>query len=171
MRHAATPWAPPTSEQVGLIGTHWSKGWIIENNVISHSRCTGITLGKYSDEWDNEGSSAAAFTETISLALKNGWNWEDIGRHMIRNNRITHCEQAGIVGSMGAINSKIVGNVIHDIHVQCTFAGKEMAGIKLHGPLDLSGNRIYRTFRGIWLDWMTQGLRVSRNLHYQKRGR
>ena len=37
MRHAATPWAPPTSEQVGLIGTHWSKGWIIENNVISHS--------------------------------------------------------------------------------------------------------------------------------------
>jgi len=26
MRHAATPWAPPTAEQVGLVGTHWSKG-------------------------------------------------------------------------------------------------------------------------------------------------
>jgi alpha-L-arabinofuranosidase len=33
MRHAATPWAPPTAEQIGLIGTHWSKGWIIEDNV------------------------------------------------------------------------------------------------------------------------------------------
>ena len=33
MRDAATPWAPPTAEQIGLIGTHWSKGWIIENNV------------------------------------------------------------------------------------------------------------------------------------------
>ncbi|MGB2862131.1 MAG: DUF1565 domain-containing protein, partial [Sedimentisphaerales bacterium] len=32
MMHAATPWAPPTAEQIGLIGTHWSKGWIIENN-------------------------------------------------------------------------------------------------------------------------------------------
>jgi alpha-L-arabinofuranosidase len=46
MRHAATPWAPPTAEQIGLIGTHWSKGWIIENNVVSHSICSGISLGK-----------------------------------------------------------------------------------------------------------------------------
>jgi len=50
LEHAATNWAPPTAEQVGLIGTHWSKGWIIENNTISHSRCVGITLGKYGDE-------------------------------------------------------------------------------------------------------------------------
>ncbi len=44
--HAATQWAAPTAEQIGLIGTHWSKGWIIENNVISDSKCSGITLGK-----------------------------------------------------------------------------------------------------------------------------
>ncbi len=53
LRHAATPWAPPTAEQVGLVGTHWSKDWIIENNTISHSTCSGIALGKYGDEWDN----------------------------------------------------------------------------------------------------------------------
>jgi len=46
MSQAATQWAPPTAEQIGLLGTHWSKGWIIENNEISHSRCVGITLGK-----------------------------------------------------------------------------------------------------------------------------
>jgi hypothetical protein len=31
LEHAATPWAPPTAEQVGLIDTHWSKGWIINH--------------------------------------------------------------------------------------------------------------------------------------------
>jgi len=49
MMHAATPWSPPTAEQIGLIGTHWSKGWIIENNDIRYSVCTGITLGKHGD--------------------------------------------------------------------------------------------------------------------------
>ena len=29
LEQAATPWAPPTAEQIGLIGTHWSRGWII----------------------------------------------------------------------------------------------------------------------------------------------
>ncbi|TFH27970.1 MAG: DUF1565 domain-containing protein, partial [Bacteroidia bacterium] len=27
MSQAATQWAPPSAEQVGIIGTHWSKGW------------------------------------------------------------------------------------------------------------------------------------------------
>jgi hypothetical protein len=46
MSQAATQWAAPTAEQIGLLGTHWSKGWIIEDNVISNSKCSGITLGK-----------------------------------------------------------------------------------------------------------------------------
>ena len=45
MCHAATQWAPPTAEQPGLVGPHWSKGWIIEDNVIHDSRCSGISLG------------------------------------------------------------------------------------------------------------------------------
>ena len=43
---AATQWAAPTAEQIGMVATHWNKGWIIENNVISDSKCVGITLGK-----------------------------------------------------------------------------------------------------------------------------
>ena len=41
-----------------------------------------------------------------------------------------------------------------------------MAGIKFHGAIDvtISQNHIYRTCRGIWLDWMAQGTRVTRNL-------
>lgn len=169
LRHAATPWAPPTAEQIGLIGTHWSKGWIIEDNVISHSACVGITLGKYGDEWDNKSAnSAEGYVKTIERALQNGWNKKNIGHHIVRNNTISNCEQGGIVGSLGAIFSTITGNMIHDIHVRQLFGGCEMAGIKLHGAIDveISRNHIYRTCRGLWLDWMAQGTRVSSNLFH-----
>jgi alpha-L-arabinofuranosidase len=167
MMHAATPWAPPTAEQIGLIGTHWSKGWILEDNDISYSTCVGITLGKYGDQYDNTSQdSAEGYVDTINRALENGWSRENIGHHIVRNNRISHCEQAGIVGSLGAIFSTVTGNVIHDIHIRQLFGGHEMAGIKFHAPIDteISENHIYRTYRGIWLDWMTQGTRVVRNL-------
>ena len=170
MRHAATQWAPPTAEQVGLLGTHWSKGWNIENNTISHSKCTGITLGKYGDQWDNTSENTAeGYVLTIERALENGWSRENIGGHIVRNNTISHCEQAGIVGSLGAVFSTITGNTIYDIHVQHLFTGAEMAGIKIHAAIDteISHNRIFRTTRGIWLDWMNQGARVTGNLLYQ----
>ncbi|MDY0168628.1 MAG: right-handed parallel beta-helix repeat-containing protein, partial [Thermoguttaceae bacterium] len=95
-----------------------------------------------------------------------GWNRDTIGSHVVQNNTISHCEQAGIVGSLGAAFSKITGNTIHDIHVRRLFTGHEMAGIKLHAAIDteISRNRIYRADRGIWLDWMTQGTRVAGNL-------
>jgi alpha-N-arabinofuranosidase len=169
LRHAATPWAPPTAEQVGLVGTHWSKGWVIENNVISHSICSGIALGKYGDQWDNTSANTAeGYVKTIERALQNGWNQQTIGHHVVRNNTISHCEQAGIVGSLGATFSVVSGNVIHDIHVRRLFSGAEMAGIKFHAAIDCSirGNHIYRTCRGLWLDWMAQGTRVSGNLFH-----
>jgi alpha-N-arabinofuranosidase len=167
MKDAATNWAPPTAEQKGLIGTHWSKGWIIEHNEVSYSKCTGITLGKYGDQWDNtSANSAEGYVETIKRGLADGWSKETIGHHIVRNNHIHDCEQAGIVGSLGAIFSRITGNEIHDIHVIGLFAGAEIAGIKFHGAIDslISDNHIYRAGRGVWLDWMTQGTRVTRNV-------
>ncbi len=167
MEHAATPWAPPTAEQIGLIGTNWSKGWIIENNTIRYSTCTGITLGKYGDEWDNRAESAFGYNQTIERALENGWSKENIGHHIVRNNHIRQCGQAGIVGSMGAAFSTITKNEIHAIYLRWPFYGAEMAGIKFHGAIDteISNNHIYLCgHNGIWLDWMTQGTRVSGNL-------
>jgi alpha-N-arabinofuranosidase len=46
LRDAATPWSPPTQKQMGVIGPHWSKGWIIEDNEISHSITVGVQLGE-----------------------------------------------------------------------------------------------------------------------------
>jgi hypothetical protein len=169
MRHAATNWAPPTALQVGLIGPHWSKGWIIENNVISHSKCSGVSLGKYGDEWDNtSANSAEGYVQTVERALANGWNGETVGHHVVRNNVISDCEQAGIVGSLGAIFSRIEGNHIYNIHIRRLFSGDELAAIKIHGAIDvlIRHNRIHDSWRGLWLDWMAQGTRVSANLFY-----
>ena len=167
LEQAASNWAPPTAEQMGLIGTHWSRGWVIENNLIRYSKCVGIALGKYGDEFDNkETESAKGYVGTINRALAFGWNKGTIGGHLVRNNTITHCEQTGIVGSMGCAFSIIDGNTIHDIHIRRLFNGAEQAAIKFHGEVDVQirNNHIYRSNFGIWLDWMAQGAQVKNNL-------
>ncbi|MDQ1256636.1 MAG: alpha-L-arabinofuranosidase, partial [Candidatus Hydrogenedentes bacterium] len=98
LRQAATQWAPPTAEQTGVVGTHWSKGWIIENNTVSHSVCSGIALGKHGDEFDNTSADTAeGYVKTIERAIEHGWSKENIGHHVVRNNTISHCEQTGVV--------------------------------------------------------------------------
>jgi alpha-N-arabinofuranosidase len=174
MRHAATPWAPPTAEQIGLIGTHWSRGWIIEDNVVSHSVCSGIALGKHGDTFDNtSANSAEGYVKTIERGLAHpiAWTGRNIGHHVVRRNTVSHCEQAGIVGSLGPIFCVVTDNIIHDIHVRQLFTGAEMAGIKFHGAIDteISRNHIYRTCRGLWLDWMAQGTRVTGNLFHDNK--
>ncbi|MFW6290468.1 MAG: right-handed parallel beta-helix repeat-containing protein, partial [Mariniphaga sp.] len=169
MSQAATQWAPPTAEQIGLIGTNWSKGWIIENNTISDSKCSGITLGKHGDEYDNTSeNSAEGYVETIHRAIKRGWSKENIGSHIVRNNTIYNCEQTGICGSLGAIFSTIENNNIYNIWVKRQFTGAEMGGIKIHAAIDMLiiNNRLANCGRGLWLDWMAQGTRVYGNLLY-----
>jgi hypothetical protein len=169
MSQAATQWAPPTAEQIGLIGTNWSKGWIIENNSISDSKCSGITLGKHGDEYDNTSeNSAEGYVETIQRALEQGWSKENIGSHIVRNNTISDCEQTGICGSMGAIFSTIENNNIFNIWTKRQFAGAEIGGIKIHAPIDMviKNNRLVNCGRGLWLDWMAQGTLVTGNLLY-----
>jgi len=169
MSQAATQWAPPTAEQVGLIGTNWSKGWIIENNVIRNSKCSGITLGKYGDKWDNtSANSAEGYVKTVERALENGWNKETIGHHIVRNNTIFDCEQTGICGSLGAAFSQITNNHIYNIWTKRLFSGAEIAGIKIHASIDvlIKNNRIHNAGRGLWMDWMAQGTHITSNLCY-----
>lgn len=169
LSQAATQWAPPTAEQIGLIGTNWSKGWIIENNTIRNSKCSGITLGKHGDEYDNTSEdSAEGYVETIKRALARGWSKENIGSHIIRNNTISDCEQTGICGSMGGVFSAIENNDIYNIWTKRMWTGAEMGGIKIHASIDMTikNNRLANCGRGLWLDWMCQGARVTGNLLY-----
>ncbi len=169
LRDAASPWAPPTAEQIALIGTNWSKGWIIENNIVENSTCSGISLGKYGDAYDNKGATANAYVQTIDRALQNGWNKETIGSHIVRDNTIHDCGQAGIVGSLGAIFSQVTGNTIYNIATSGQLVGEEQAGIKFHAAIDvlIKGNRVHDCKRGMWMDWMAQGTRISGNLCFR----
>lgn len=175
---AATQWAAPTAEQVGMISTHWNKGWIIENNVISDAKCSGITLGKERGTGHNVWTADAEninrdgnihYIEVLFRVLRNGWNKEKIGSHIIRNNTIFNCEQTGICGSMGAAFSRIENNHIWNIWTKRQFSGAEIGGIKFHAAVDtyIGKNRIHNCGRGLWLDWMTQGTRVSGNIIYR----
>ena len=171
---AATQWGAPTAHQVGMVSTHWNKGWIIEDNIIHDSRCNGITLGKEiatghnleCNETDKNGT--VHYIEVTFRTLKKGWNKENIGSHIVRNNVIYNCEQTGICGSMGCAFSTIENNHIYNIWTQRQFGGFEIAGIKFHGAIDVTirNNHIHQASKGIWLDWMAQGIRVSCNLLY-----
>ena len=172
MAQAACPWTPPTSHQIGLLGCHWSKGWIIENNHIHDAKCSGISLGKevtsgdneYTRTWKNPGFQNQM--EAVFRAKKIGWSKEMIGSHLVRNNIIHDCGQNGIVGHMGSAFSEICGNEIYNISVKREFYGHELGGIKFHAPIDtyIHHNYIHDCSLGMWLDWEIQGTRVSSNI-------
>jgi len=172
---AATQWAAPTAEQIGMISTNWNKGWIIQNCKIHDSKCNGITLGKEKSTghnvWTNDQSldGSLHYIEVVFRTLRHNWNKEHIGSHIVRNNEIYNCEQTGMCGSMGAAFSLIENNHIHNIWTKRQFNGAEIGGIKFHAAIDtrIVKNRIHDTGRGIWLDWMAQGTRVSKNILYR----
>ncbi len=174
---AATQWSPPTGEQIGIIGPNWSKGWVIEDCEVSQSKCVGICLGKSRASGHNMwslyrrkfGYSKCGFNREIEAIFKAydlGWNKTNIGSHLIQNNKIFDCGQAGIVGHMGAAFSVIRNNEIYDINRNPQMSGAETAGIKLHAPIDtrLEHNIIINTTMGMWLDWQAQGTHVVGNV-------
>ncbi len=153
--HAAANWAPPGLPlQMGAVGTRMGKYWIIENCEVVNARCVGIILGHAPDV-----------------------DYRDIdafGDHIVRNNIIRRCGQAGIAGQKGATRSLISGNLIEDTNYRKEFGGWETAAIKFHESVGavLSGNLIRGVYHqkegafGIWLDWGNQGARITRNIIY-----
>ena len=175
MAQAATPWTPPTADQPGLIGPNWSKGWIIEDNIIHDSKCSAISIGKEASTGNNYRSvrkdkpGYQYQLEAVFVAERAGWSKEKIGSHIIRNNTIYDCGQNGVVGHLGCIFSEIYNNHICRIGIKREFYGHEIGGIKLHAAIDtkIYDNRIHDCSLGLWLDWQTQGTRVSKNLFYR----
>lgn len=178
MAQAATPWSPPTGEQPGLIGVNWSKGWIIEDNVIHDSKCCGISLGKEKSTGDQEFTRFGRKPgyqyqmEAVFKGIKAGWCKEQVGAHIVRNNKIYNCGQNGIVGHMGSAFCEMYKNEIFRIGTKHEFFGHEIAGIKFHAPIDtyIHHNYIHHCTLGTWLDWQIQGVRVSANI-YDKNNR
>lgn len=174
MAQAATPWTPPTADQPGLVGPNWAKGWIIEDNIVHDSKCSGISIGKegstghnfFTDRGDKPGYQYQL--ESVFTAREFGWDREHIGSHIVRGNTIYDCGQNGIVGHLGCVFSTIENNHIYNIAIKREYYGYEIGGIKLHAAIDvtIANNRIHDCSLGTWLDWETQGTRVTRNAYY-----
>jgi alpha-N-arabinofuranosidase len=139
---------------MGAVGTRMGKNWIIENCTIINARCVGIILGQAP-----------------------GVNYSDIdsyGDHIIRNNIIRRCGQAGIAGQKGATRSLISGNLIEETNYRKEFGGWETAALKFHNSVDLviENNLIRGVYHaqqaayGIWIDFGNQGTRISGNVVY-----
>ena len=170
---AATTWAPPAAYQDGMIGPHWSRGWIIEDCEISNSKCCGISLGKYRDEENDMyfytkhvKSPTQMERDAVCRGQYHGWLKENVGGHIIRRCNVHHCEQTGIVGRMGGVFSTIEDCHIHHICNSQQLGGAETAGIKLHAAIDVTirRNHIHNCIMGVWCDWQAQGARITQNL-------
>ncbi|MDO5144557.1 MAG: right-handed parallel beta-helix repeat-containing protein [bacterium] len=170
---AATTWAPPAAFQDGMIGPHWSRGWIIEDCDVSNSKCCGISLGKYYDEendhyftYKHVKSPTQMERDAVCRGQYHGWLKEKIGSHIVRRCNIHHCEQTGIVGRMGCVFSIIEDNHIHHINNMQQLGGAEISAIKLHAAIDviIRRNHIHHSTMGVWCDWQAQGTRISQNL-------
>ncbi len=142
MAQATGDWAPPTSQQWGMIGPNWSYGWIIEDNVLHDAKFSAVSLGKEISSGDNEWTKTERKTgyqyqlEAVFKARRIGWEKGLIGGHIVRNNDIYECGQNAIVGHMGSAFCRIEHNHVHHIALKREFFGWEVAGIKFHAALD-----------------------------------
>lgn len=167
IKHAATNWAPPDRFQKGAIGTRFGYKWIIKNCRISDVKCVAICIGAVDDyNWDRE---------YYSKPESDGQYLPDIntfGHHLISNNSIARCGQAGVVGCWGCVGSIIENNYISETNYKNEFGGSETAAIKLHFPIDVIIRDNYckgvagmkHGTKGIWLDWGVQNTRVTGNV-------
>ncbi len=158
--HAAPNWAAPMIElQTGAVGPRMGKRWIIENCTITNSRSVGIILGQ---------APGVDYTDIDAY-----------GDHIIRNNIIRRCGQAGIAGQKGPTRSLIYGNLIEDTNYRKEFGGWETAAIKFHNTVDvvIENNLIRGVYNqrhaafGIWMDFACQGTRITRNIIYDTQAR
>ena len=154
MGQSANNWSGNICAQPGCIGPWGGHHWIIQNCHIFDAKCTGITC------------------TCIGSTYGDGSDINTIGHHLIRNNLIERCGQAGTSGMHGFSSSIVEGNLIQDINPRKMFGGAEQGGMKFHNTSDLliRNNIIRRVYLrshdapGIWADWANQGIRISGNV-------
>jgi len=154
---AAANWVNFTDFQHAAAGTYYGRNWIIQNCTIADAKCAGLVCG----------NDPSGYNE--------GFELEETGHHIVQNNWIRRCGEAGIHGYKGWAASLIEGNLIEDINQRKQYGGYESGGIKLHHAIDVTvRNNIIRRvyagaggqYAGVWIDWGAQGSRITGNIVY-----
>jgi alpha-N-arabinofuranosidase len=157
-------WASADGVQPGAISTGDSTHWIIQNSTITDAKCVAIATGRPGRDLGRTTYNRPAFSDL-------GDDLSAVGHHLIRNNLIQRCGQAGIFGLLHGSMSEISGNQIEDINAHGFFAGDEIAGIRLAVAIDtvIRDNLVRRVHGaqagyGIGLGPLYQGVRLTGNV-------
>jgi len=157
---AATRWqSPQDGEQDGLVATNGGHHWKIENCYFSHAKCSAISLG------------IPASGNRVRTK-----DYLTTGHHVIKNNYIEKCGEAGVCGAGSYASFSIISNnIVDSINYTNEFGGYENSGLKFHNSVDLqilqnqvrnigpNKNAIKGNGWGIWIDYCNQGTRISGN--------
>jgi len=155
----ANNWASPDGRQPGAISTGGGTHWIIRNCTIADAKCAGISLEQPSRDLTRSGPNRPMFGEFDNIAA--------VGHHIVSNNLIQRCGQAGIFGVVHGTDSQISGNQIEDINGAGQLSGDDVGGICLACAVDsiIRGNLIRRVHgAGIVLGPLYQGVRITGNV-------
>jgi len=124
-----------TAEQIGLIRTHWSKGWIIENNVIRrlemlrHNPRQGPRDGPQRLDQGPEQERRDALQRSDRAGARSGLVAREDRLARRPEQRHLQLRANGICGSMAGFQ-RDHGHHIYNIWAKRQFNGAEMAGIK-----------------------------------------
>ncbi|MEO6233564.1 MAG: right-handed parallel beta-helix repeat-containing protein [Ferruginibacter sp.] len=148
-------------DQPAAISTRGGIYWIIQNCEISDAKCVGISLeqpGGHDTSRHNYNRPAFGEFENIDV----------VGHHIIRNNFIHRCGQAGIVGLLHGTLSQIEDNQIEDINGIEGFSADDVAGIRMAVAVDaIIGKNFIRRIKngsGILMGPLYQGVRITGNV-------
>ncbi len=143
---------------VGAVSTHGGHHWIIEGNVVRHCGSVGIEIGARTNEFYHEGTRPELEART--------------GYHRVRGNTIHGCGTGGIQG-LSVFRALVEENHIFDCGWQDVERYWETAGIKLLNATDtlVQRNHLHDLVAacGIWLDFLNENCRVTRNLVHRVR--
>ncbi|WP_449436576.1 right-handed parallel beta-helix repeat-containing protein [Pedobacter steynii] len=157
-----SPIASIYGKQGGAIETGGGTHWTIQNCTIDNCTGVGISIGTTGKTYPEASPRNPEFSDYKEI--------EKVGHHIIRNNHILNCGQAGIFGLAGGTSSLITGNLIEKINTEGSYTGAESAGIRLAIAIDavikenlirqVKGNQSY----GIYLGPLFQAARISENI-------
>lgn len=157
-----SPVASIYGKQAGAIETGGGTHWAIQNCTIRDCSGVGISIGNIGRTYPEASPRNPEFSNYKEIA--------DVGHHIIRNNHILNCGQAGIFGLAGGTASLIKGNLIEEINTDGLYTGAESAGIRLALAIDavIKGNLIRQVKGeqgyGIYLGPLFQATRISENI-------
>jgi hypothetical protein len=148
-------------EQPAAVSTGGGTHWIIENCEITDIKSVGISLSQPGGRDTSRNSfNRPAFGEFEDIRA--------VGHHVVRNNLIRRCGQAGIFSVVHGSLSDISGNQIEDINKEGLFCGDNVSGVRLVVAVDaIVRNNLIRAVyggSGIILGPVYQGTRITANI-------